>query len=156
MTEHNPHMIAHILRKDYPEVATAIHERISVSLPKDRLTDFEYIPQIIAKYEAIKGLRKVCWKNNLSLRNRSITKMRVELIAVIFIFYQPEKVIGLTGLNAKIGLVQAIAIELKCPRATISQALRAAVADFKNYKIFRQNVHEISMIIKTELKLFLT
>lgn len=154
MTEHNPHMIAHILRKDYPEVATAIHERISVSLPKERLTNFDHIPGIVDKFEAIRGLRKMCWKNNLSLRNRSITKMRVELIAIIFLFYHPEKVIGLTGLNAKPGLVQAIARELKCPRATISQGLRAAVADFKNYKLFRQNVHELSMIIKTELKLF--
>lgn len=149
--QHSALMIT-VLRKDYPEIASIITAKISNSLPERSLDDLQHIPQIVASFKNAKGITEQNWTEGKS--EIKIVESREQLLAVVLIFYHPEKLMDLTSANTKSGVLKTLAGILKTQRPVLSISVASAVVAFKAYEEFRQEVYRLYELIRIENKFF--
>ena len=154
MIDYNPHLMLLMLRREYPEIHQQISDRIHKTLPEHTLADFKMIKRILTRFKLEKGIEHISWNNDLKQKDREKTRSREMAIALLLMFYHPEKLYNLSNNQTKQGLVKHLALEMQCGGSTISQSVNNAVAAFKNYKVFKIEVIRLYELIKTDFKIF--
>ncbi|TDQ12189.1 hypothetical protein ATK78_1323 [Pedobacter metabolipauper] len=139
-----------VLRKEYPEIADIIAERIKKTLPEEKLDDLCHISEIVETFKRDKGICLVSWTNRKSNYNREL------LIAVMLMFYHPEKLLQLTTSRSKFGMLKQLSKLIGSSQPILSGDLANAIVAFKAYDKFRKEVYRIYEIIKTENNFFTT
>ena len=154
MIDHSSHLMLLMLRREYPEIHQQIADRINKTLPKNKLADFNMIRRILEKFQYEKGIGHMRWNNDMKQKDREKTRFREMAIALILMFYDPEKLYNLSNSQTKQGLVKTISKEMNCGRSTISQSVYNAVAAFKNYREFKEEIIRLYDVIKNKYKFF--
>lgn len=152
MREYNSSLVIDILRKDYPEIESRILQRINDEVPH-KLSDMGLIPGIIHSFKALKGIGECNWVSTTRSREK-VNDHRDMLLAVIMMFYHPEKMMMLTREHSRPGILSTTAVSLQCKSSAIRKSLPAVIVAFKAYKDFKEEVHRIYELIKIEHKFF--
>jgi len=143
-------MFLNVLHRDFPDVVHQVNKKIEESIPKHRLTDLAQMETIISSFKRLKNIDSG-FKTNRD-NHRSITKSRALAIAVTLMFYQPERLMGLTkNRNPYCSLLSR---SMNTSAASISQSTSNAIVAFKAYALFRQEVYELYEQIKEENNFF--
>ncbi len=149
MREYSQNLVIDILRKDYPEIDNRIRQRLNESLPV-RLIDINLIPKIVSSFKRLKQL-----KGSINQpMNRESSEYRKLILAVIMLFYHPDKIILSTSEKTRYGILMAVASEIECSRGMLKMRLADVIVAFKSYKEFRDESYRLYELIKTENKFF--
>ena len=141
-----------VLRKDYPEIAELIAERITKSLPEKRLHDISNVDLIIESFKKELGISAKCWTNKKgSIR---ITDKRDMLIAVLLLFYNPEKILQLVDTSAVRGMFKRASEIIGTSPVILSMTAPNVIVAFRAYEEFRNEVYRLYDLIKIENKFF--
>ena len=153
MTYQNSVLMLNILHRDFPDVAGVISERLQTTLPKEKLEDVNLIPSIVSAFMNATAINSIDWSNSTARvscrltddehRLMKVTELREMLIAVVLLFYHPEKIFGYTNDFAKRGVVKKLWEQLKSNKVRISRDVNSAVSYYKNYKGFKKEVDHI-------------
>jgi hypothetical protein len=149
--QHSALMIT-VLRRDYPEIAESISEKISRSMPEQTLEDLSMIEQIVISFKKEKGIEHHSWTWRKS--QVSITRDRELLLAVVLLFYHPEKIIYHAPVRVKNGIIQTLSDNLGTSRVILSQTIPSTTIAFRVYEDFRTEVYRLYELIKTENQFF--
>lgn len=153
MREYNSSLVIDILRKDYPEIESRILQRIDDEVPQ-KLSDMDLIPVIVSSFKFLKGIGECNWVSTTRSREK-VNDHRDLLLAVIMLFYHPEKMMMITKDKAKYGLLCKVSYCLGFDENTIlSKSLPAVIVAFRAYKDFKEEVHRVYELIKIEHKFF--
>lgn len=156
----NSALILNILHRDYPDVAVNINRQISQALPAYRLTDYAAISGIVKSFESAAVIAEKHWPQSefvaLSLtgdeqRLCKITEVREILIAVVMLFYQPERLLGLDTGCARRGLLKELAEVIDTNRFLLSHSLSNAITRYRAYKSFKAEVDWLYEQIKRNI-----
>lgn len=170
MQDQESSIVVAILRKDFPDVAALIDQRIKEQIPVNILTDLKLVGSIIEDFQNVfihEQNKVVKWyqsKDRIWCRLSSdeyrlckVTEIREMMIAVILMFYHPERLLGLTGENTrtKSGIVKELSKVCKCHKRDISTSLSNAIAYYKVYAGFKNEVNIIYDNVTTQGKYFI-
>lgn len=86
--------------------------------------------------------------------NRESSEYRKLILAVIMLFYHPDKIILSTSEKTRYGILMAVASEIECSRGMLKMRLADVIVAFKSYKEFRDESYRLYELIKTENKFF--
>lgn len=150
--QHSTLMIT-VLRKDYPEIASSISDKISRTLPEQSLTDLALIDQIVASFKIEKGITEQNWTKGKS--KVKITRSRQLLTAVILLFYHPEKLLQLTSSNTKSGVLKRLSSLIGTSPEILSMSVANVIVAFKAYEDFKTEVYRLYALIKEENQFFI-
>jgi hypothetical protein len=153
MRQYSSDLVVQMLRKEYPEIENKIRLRLDTEIP-DKLVNLNYLPAIINSFKAIKGVNYKSWTNSVGGPRNEMIENRELLLAVIMLFYQPEKIMNLTTAKVKYNLTIRIAEELGCKESLINAALNSVLVIFKAYKSFKEEAYRVYELIKLENKFF--
>lgn len=149
-----------ILFRDYPEIAqrikAGIQSKEDEEMPSFVLRSFELIPDIVEGFKKAKGIQEIIWVTQNGQKSRKrIVENRELLVAVILLFYDPERILGLkVSPKSKNGLVKAIAQYANCKPNPISDSAVKAIFAFKVYKDFKEEVTLLYEIIKDSQRIY--
>lgn len=141
-----------VLRKEYPEIAQVITEKIKDTLPEERLTDLSNIERIVATFKKIKGIKVDSWTNGKGRVN--ITYERELLLAVLLLFYDPEKIMQLVRRNTLPGILKQASALIGTSQEVLSMSIPGVIVAFKAYEDFREEVYRIYDLIRIENEFF--
>ena len=141
-----------VLRKDFPEIAEQISNRIKTTLPGDRLYDLSSIETIIESFKKERGVTADNWTNSKGKAN--ITYERELLIAVLLMFYDPEKIMQLVDRQVFKGLLYHASKLIGTTNAVLSMSVPGVIVAFKAYQDFREEVYRLYDLISIENKFF--
>lgn len=141
-----------VLRKEYPEIAQVITEKIKDTLPEERLTDLSNIERIVSTFKKIKGIKVDSWTNGKGRAN--ITYERELLIAVLLLFYDPEKIMQLVRRNTLPGILKQASALIGASQEVLSMSIPGVIVAFKAYEDFREEVYRIYDLIRIENEFF--
>lgn len=141
-----------VLRKDFPEIAEQISNRIKTTLPGDRLYDLSRIEIIIESFKKERGVTADNWTNSKGKAN--ITYERELLIAVLLMFYDPEKIMQLVDRQVFKGLLHHASKLIGTTNAVLSMSVPGVIVAFKAYQDFREEVYRLYDLISIENKFF--
>ena len=144
-------MFLNILHRDFPNVVHQVNKKIEESIPKHRLTDYSQIEAIIASFKRIKNIDD-SFKNEREYMLKHVTKQRELAIAIVILFYHPEKLLGLS--NKRNSFCHILSKTIKLPKSSISRTTCNAIFAFKTYAEFRAEVYETYERIKEENQFF--
>jgi len=152
MNDQHASLMITVLRKDYPEIATLITAKISKSLPERSLYDLQHIDQIVASFKLAKGITEQNWTEGKS--EIKIVESRDLLLGVILMFYHPEKLMDLTSLRTKSGVLKNLALALGTKQPVLSLRVAIVIVAFRAYEEFRLEVYRLYELIRIENKFF--
>lgn len=152
MREYSATLMVHVLCKDYPEIASVIAERIKKTLPEERLTDIKQISSIVETFKKEKSISEENWTSGKT--KVKITNPREELIAVILLFYHPEKLLQLTTGKTRYGILKYLSNELGTIPEILSNSASNVIVAFRAYEPFKTEVCRLYELIKIENKFF--
>lgn len=150
--EYRADLMVAVLCKEYPEIAAVITEKIKEVLPAEQLTDLSHIKDIIDVFKRIKGIKVDNWTNGKGKVN--ITYERELLLAVILLFYDPEKMMQLVQKNTAPGVLKQTSKLTGASQEVLSMSVPGVTVAFKVYEDFRSEVYRIYHLIRTEKGLF--
>lgn len=151
MKEYNIHLVVDILRKEYPEIELKIRQRIDDDIP-GKVDDLSHIPEIIRLFTQIRGIDDLVMAI-VRYGNKEIWENIDLLLAVVMLFYHPEKVLQLTDEKAKYGVMSAISNVLQCSNKLLQRRISQVIVSFKAYKAFREETYRIYELINETKKL---
>ncbi len=140
MTYHSA-LVLNVLWKEFPDVANRITDKIKSAMPEVVLSDPNEIKTIVEDYCILNDLNFETWSNQPG--QTRITDDRELLLAVIIMFFQPERLNGMCEKRIKQGIVKELSIVMKCDKAIISQSISSAINNYKIYSNFKGEVHEM-------------
>lgn len=152
MHDYNPTLMVSVLRKEYPEIAEMIALRIKKTLPEERLYDLSNIEKIITSFKRERGVTAENWTN--SKGKASITYERDLLIAVLLLFYDPERILQLVNRPILRGMMKVAADHIGTSRKVLTMSMPGAIVAFKAYQDFREEVYRLYDLISIENKFF--
>jgi len=152
MHDYSPNLMVSVLRKDFPEIAEQISNRIKTTLPGDRLYDLSSIETIIESFKKERGVTADNWTNSKGKAN--ITYERELLIAVLLMFYDPEKIMQLVDRQVFKGLLYHASKLIGTTNAVLSMSVPGVIVAFKAYQDFREEVYRLYDLISIENKFF--
>ena len=142
-------VLVNALNRFYPEVSRDLKTKIVELIPSPA-AGLERLPEIIKLYCEITGIEVE------NITGRTIkdvyVKNRKELLAVLMMFYHPEKIHGMTKKRALRGLIFTMSFVLRCRQNNISNSVPEVIVHFRNYKSFSSSVLGIYDEIKNNLK----
>lgn len=150
--EYSSNLMVAVLRKEYPEIADIITEKIKETLPDERLTDLSNIEKIVSTFKKIKGIQLESWTNGKGRTN--ITYERELLIAVLLLFYDPEKIMQLVRRNTVPGVLKQASCLIGTSQEVLSMSTPGVIVAFKAYEGFREEVYRIYDLIRIENNFF--
>lgn len=150
--EYSSNLMVAVLRKEYPEIADVITEKIKETLPDERLTDLSIIEKIISTFKRIKNITVENWTNRKGKTN--ITYERELLIAVLLLFYDPEKIMQLVRRNTVPGVLKQASGLIGTSQEVLSMSTPGVIVAFKAYEDFREEVYRIYDLIRIENNFF--
>jgi len=153
MREYSTALVIDILRREYPEVESMIMQRIGNSVP-DKLEDLNMIPKVINSFKRIKGITHSDWMRVNDADYKEIIQNRNLLIAVLLLFFHPEKILNVTDRFVKRNLLSTTAVELNCTIGALKMSTSVVIVAFRAYKEFKSETYRIYELIKTENKFF--
>lgn len=140
--------IANVLRREYPEINRLISEKINNSLPERNLSDLTQVDTVVRLFLKTKGLKSFTWHNQ---PGENKTDIRELLMAVVLMFYHPERLYGYGSGKKRTGLGKRLSELTGCKHVIISKNTTSAISAFKTYKSFREEVNKVYMIIKPDI-----
>lgn len=152
MNDQHSALMINVLRKDYPEIASSISEKIIKTLPEQSLTDLGLIDQIVTSFKKEKGIEDKNW--TIGKAKVNITRERELLLAVVLLFYHPEKLFQLTDKATKYRLQTSLAAHIGTSPDLISMDLANVIVAFKAYADFKIEVYRLYELIKEENQFF--
>jgi|GEM_PF-2364981 len=153
MREYSSALIIDILHRDYPEVENMIMQRIGDTIPQ-KLENLELLPLVINSFKSIKGIQHSGWMRVNDISSNEIIKNRNLLIAVLLLFFHPEKILKVTDRKVKSSLLRNTAIELNCTLGALKMSISTVIVAFRAYKEFKAETYRLYELIKTENKFF--
>lgn len=141
-----------VLRKEYPEVAQRITRKIKETLPGEQLTDLSNIGKIIATFKREKQVKTDNWTNGKGKDN--ITYKRDLLVAVLLLFYDPEKIMQLVRRNTIPGILKQASVLIGTSQEVLSMSTPGVIVAFKAYEDFREEVYRLYDLIRIEHRFF--
>lgn len=146
---YSPEVIINSLTRYYPDVLSDLEKRLNDLLPAPE-RDLNKLPEIIKQYCSIREIQQE------SITGRSIEQAfvayRKELLAVIIMFYQPEKIHGISKRTTHKGLISRTSDILECSGNNLSNFVNEIVVHFKTYESFYFSVTDTYKKIKESLK----
>ena len=152
MHDYSPNLMVSVLRKEYPEIAEIIAARIKDTLPEEKLYDLSNINLIVTSFKNERGVKVEKWTNCKGKAN--ITYERELLIAVLLLYYDPEKIMQLTKRQTVNGLLKCTANLIGTSTEILSMSIPAVIVAFKAYESFREEVYRLYELISIENKFF--
>lgn len=152
MIDQHASLMITVLRKDYPDIASLITAKISKSLPERSLDDLQHIDQIVSSFKNAKGITEQNWTEGKS--EIKIVESRDLLLGVILMFYHPEKLMDLSDLRTKSGVLKTLAYALGTKQPVLSLRVAIVIVAFKAYEEFRLEVCRLYELIRIENKFF--
>lgn len=143
--------IVQVLRKEYPDVIDKITSEYVADLPDNKLTDFSLILQIIESFKKIRGIHVKSFKNEIG--QKKITDERILLLAVILLFFNPERLYGIKR-HDHLKISNAVSKLTDTSQVVLTKSLNDAVLSIKAYKDFKKEVYRLYELIKQENKFF--
>jgi len=150
--EYSSNLMVAVLRKEYPEIADIITEKIKEALPDERLTDLSNVEKIVSAFKKIKGIQVDNWTNGKGKTN--ITYERELLIAVLLLFYDPEKIMQLVRRNTVPGVLKQASALIGTSQEVLSMSTPGVIVAFKAYEGFREEVYRMYDLIRIENHFF--
>lgn len=150
--EYSSNLMVAVLRKEYPEIADIITEKIKEALPDERLTDLSNVEKIVSAFKKIKGIQVDNWTNGKGKTN--ITYERELLIAVLLLFYDPEKIMQLVRRNTVPGVLKQASALIGTSQEVLSMSTPGVIVAFKAYEGFREEVYRMYDLIRIENSFF--
>jgi hypothetical protein len=148
-------LMVNVLHKEYPEIASIITKKINDSLPEYSLTDLQYIDQIVTSFKKEKGITHDKWTNTVKGNPKGkVTGIREEMVAVVLMFYHPEKLIQLTKERTRQGVITQLAKVTGAPNEVLSKSATNIPLKFRAYVDFRNEVYRLYELIKEENQFF--
>lgn len=141
-----------VLRKEYPEIAQRITRKIKETLPGEQLTDLSNIGKIIATFKREKQVKTDNWTNGKGKTN--ITYKRDLLVAVLLLFYDPEKIMQLVRRNTIPGILKQASVLIGTSQEVLSMSTPGVIVAFKAYEDFREEVYRLYDLIRIEHRFF--
>ncbi|PSR54130.1 hypothetical protein AHMF7605_11670 [Adhaeribacter arboris] len=140
LNSYAPDLVVSYLRTKYPEVNKKITEELATILPKQTLTDFSLIPQLLHVYCQIRQinpeqLHVYGYKVDLKL-----VQYRKEFLALLLICFQPEKLYGLIQKPALKGITLQVSQLLGCNRTTLKNYVGEIIVRFRHYEAFKTDL----------------
>lgn len=139
-----------ILHRDFPDVATIISERINEMMPDKIITDASLMPAIIHDFIQVTEIGQIVWRNSKDrvscrlsqdeYRLCKVTEVRELLIAVVLMFFHPERILNLTNSRARCGIIKNLSALLKCDKDLLSKIISNVISYYKTYRTFREEV----------------
>jgi hypothetical protein len=149
--QHSTLMIT-VLRREYPEIAISISDKINKNMPERSVTDLTLINQIVASFKKDKGITESQWIKGKS--KIKITESRELLIAVTLLFYHPEKLLQLTSTNTRYGVLKILSELIGTSLEVLSKSVPNVIVAFKAYEDFKIEVYRLYDLIKNENQFF--
>lgn len=169
MTQYSPAIICALVEKEYPDVYQTLVTRLSESLPAKRLTDLLHACRVVNDLEDLLEIKGIDWTNaeaKVSYRIRPdemrysrVTDVRELLIAVLLLFYQPEKIYRynyspVKRSPAKQGLTKMISEITGISVGQLSHVTINTVSHFQSYKAFRADVQHLYQALNEKTDYF--
>lgn len=152
MHEYSSNLMVSVLRKDFPEIADKIAYRIKTTLPEERLYDLSNIGLIVDSFKKERGVTAENWTNTKG--KASITYERELLIAVLLMFYDPEKIMQMVDRHIIKGLLIKASKLIGTTSSVLSMSVPGVIVAFKAYQDFREEVYRLYDVISIENKFF--
>lgn len=140
MGNFNSSLMLNVLVRDFPEVVDRINAKIVESMPKVVLSDTSEIEKIVNQFCKLKKISLESWSNQPG--KSRITDERELLLAVIIMFFQPERLNGLCEKRIKTGIVKELSTALNSGKQVISRSISSAISNYKIYPDFKKKVHQ--------------
>ena len=153
MREYSSALVIDILHRDYPEIESMIMQQIGDSLP-GRLNDLSLIPKVIESFKKIRQVKHSGWLKSTDIDVRDMIENRNLLIAVLLMFFHPEKILKVTDRKVRCNLLRDTAAELNCSVGALKMSISTVIVAFKAYKEFKSETYRLYELIKTENKFF--
>lgn len=150
--EYSSNLMISVLRKEYPEIAQRITRKIKETLPGEQLTDLSNIGKIIATFKREKQVKTDNWTNGKGKTN--ITYKRDLLVAVLLLFYDPEKIMQLVRRNTIPGILKQASVLIGTSQEVLSMSTPGVIVAFKAYEDFREEVYRLYDLIRIEHRFF--
>lgn len=150
--EYSSNLMISVLRKEYPEIAQRITRKIKETLPGEQLTDLSNIGKIIATFKREKQVKTDHWTNGKGKAN--ITYKRDLLVAVLLLFYDPEKIMQLVRRNTIPGILKQASVLIGTSQEVLSMSTPGVIVAFKAYEDFREEVYRLYDLIRIEHRFF--
>lgn len=148
MKAYNSTLVLNVLCNDYPDIASRINQKIQSAMPEMILNDLSELKYIIHEYCKLKGLLYDTWSNQPG--QTRITNERELLLAIVIMFFQPEKINGLHDSRIKQGIVKNLSIHMKCSKEVISQSIACALDNYRIYADFKTEVDQLYDKLKSK------
>lgn len=139
MSSYSSAIVLNVLWKEFPDVANRITDKIKSAMPEIVLSDPNEIKTIVEDYCELKELSLETWCNQPG--QTRITDDRELLLAVVIMFFQPERLNGMCEKQIKRGIVKELSIVMKCSKRVISESILASINNYKIYSDFKFEVH---------------
>lgn len=152
--EYSSNLMVAVLRKEYPEIASIITEKIKETLPGERLDDLSNIEKIVETFKRERKVTVESWTTNSTGKRSKIIYERDLLIGVILLFYDPEKIMQLVRRQTTNGVMKEAAGLLGTSRETLCASTPNVIVAFRAYADFREEVYRLYELIKIENKFF--
>lgn len=152
MQQYNSNLVLAVLRKEYPEIAIQIDNKIRESLPDQRLTDLSNIEKIVSSFKRERSVIEESWTNCKGKAN--ITHERDLLIAVTLLFYDPDKLMQLIRKHTQQGVLKQVSDLIGTSQKILSMTTPNVIVAFKAYPDFRAEVYRLYELISNEHKFF--
>lgn len=145
MKAYSVHLVVDILRREYPEIEMKIRQRIDDDIP-EKLEDLSHIPQIIRSFTDLRGIDDL-FMAIARYGSKEIWENLDLLLAVVMLFYHPEKVLQLTEEKARYGVMSAISTVLQCSNKLLQRRIAQVIVSFKAYRSFREETYRLYDLI---------
>jgi hypothetical protein len=164
MTAQNSLMI-NVLYQDYPDIASIITDKINAWLPEQTAHDISLIENVVLDFNTELSISGIVWSNSTGrvnckfgddeIRMLKITEVREMLVAVVLMFFNPEKILGLSNAAASKGIVKELSRLTDCSKSQLSFDINNAISYYKrSYRGFRADVDMIYAAIKVKRNYF--
>lgn len=164
MQDNSHSIIVSVLRKEFPEIAKSIDEMINLKMPDFVLEDFSQMQLIKETFiELFIHNDKIIWRNSTDrvlcrlssdeYRLCKVTEIRDMLMAVLLMFYQPERILtfGDEKVKRKNGIVKEATSILDCYSTDVGRSLVNSITFYKSYPGFRDEVDRLYKEIKNKI-----
>lgn len=148
MKAYDSTLVINVLCADYPDIASRINQKIQTAMPELILNDLSELETIIDRFCKLKGLEYDTWSNQPG--QTRITNDRELLLALIIMFFQPEKINGLHYGRIKQGIVKNLSIHMNCSKEIISQSISCALDNYRIYADFKEEVDQLYETLKSK------
>lgn len=139
-------LVLNVLQRDFPDVAEKIMSKIRSSMPEMVLSDTDQVQTVINAYCKIRDIQFDTWSNKPGIKR--ITYERELLLTVMIMFFQPEKLNGLSDDVVRYGLIKELSKCMICSKNVISISISNCISNYRIYNDFRNESNEVYNQIK--------